>query len=84
MVGRENSAYTPRKPGSGERGLGCSSSGCISREHYSELEPGQELWSLYDAGCRHVQMDDTNLAYLRAAVAEAARRLPGLAPFDGA
>jgi 5-methyltetrahydropteroyltriglutamate--homocysteine methyltransferase len=25
---------------------------------------GDELQSLYDAGCRYVQMDDTNLAYL--------------------
>jgi len=46
----------------------------ISREHYPELDPqfyddvarayGDELRSLYDAGCRYVQMDDTNLAYL--------------------
>ncbi len=46
----------------------------ISREHYPELEPafyddvadayGDELRSLYDAGCRYVQMDDTNMAYL--------------------
>ena len=46
----------------------------ISREAYPELEPafyedvarayGEELRSLYDAGCRYVQMDDTNLAYL--------------------
>jgi 5-methyltetrahydropteroyltriglutamate--homocysteine methyltransferase len=46
----------------------------ISKEHYPELEPqfyedvaqayGEELQSLYDAGCRYVQMDDTNLAYL--------------------
>jgi 5-methyltetrahydropteroyltriglutamate--homocysteine methyltransferase len=46
----------------------------ISREHYPELEPdfyedvarayGEELQSLFDAGCRYVQMDDTNLAYL--------------------
>jgi 5-methyltetrahydropteroyltriglutamate--homocysteine methyltransferase len=46
----------------------------ISREHYTELEPdfyedvaaayGDELRSLADAGCRYVQMDDTNLAYL--------------------
>ena len=45
----------------------------ISREAYPELEPdfyedvaqayGDELRSLYDAGCRYVQMDDTNLAY---------------------
>ena len=46
----------------------------ISKEHYPELEPhfyddvaaafGKELQSLYDAGCRYVQMDDTNMAYL--------------------
>jgi 5-methyltetrahydropteroyltriglutamate--homocysteine methyltransferase len=46
----------------------------ISREAYPELEPdfyedvaaayGAELQSLFDAGCRYVQMDDTNLAYL--------------------
>jgi 5-methyltetrahydropteroyltriglutamate--homocysteine methyltransferase len=46
----------------------------ISRQHYPELEPdfyedvaqayGEELQSLFDAGCRYVQMDDTNLAYL--------------------
>ncbi len=46
----------------------------ISREAYPELEPafyedvaeayGDELRSLYAAGCRYVQMDDTNLAYL--------------------
>ena len=46
----------------------------ISREHYSELEPdfyedvarayGDELRSLHEAGCRYVQLDDTNLAYL--------------------
>ncbi|MFT4191602.1 MAG: 5-methyltetrahydropteroyltriglutamate--homocysteine S-methyltransferase [Comamonas sp.] len=46
----------------------------ISREHYPELEPdfyddvarayGDELKSLAAAGCRYVQMDDTNLAYL--------------------
>jgi 5-methyltetrahydropteroyltriglutamate--homocysteine methyltransferase len=46
----------------------------ISREHYPELDPvfyddvaqayGEELQSLYDAGCRYVQMDDTNMAYL--------------------
>jgi 5-methyltetrahydropteroyltriglutamate--homocysteine methyltransferase len=46
----------------------------ISKEAYPELEPafyddvaqayGDELRSLYDAGCRYVQMDDTNLAYL--------------------
>lgn len=45
----------------------------ISREHYPDLEPfyqdvadayGAELRSLAAAGCRYVQMDDTNLAYL--------------------
>lgn len=46
----------------------------ISRDAYPELDPafyddvakayGDELRSLYDAGCRYVQMDDTNLAYL--------------------
>jgi 5-methyltetrahydropteroyltriglutamate--homocysteine methyltransferase len=46
----------------------------ISREAYPELDPdfyedvarayGDELQSLHDAGCRYVQMDDTNLAYL--------------------
>jgi len=46
----------------------------ISREHYPQLDPqfyddvarayGEELRSLYDAGCRYGQMDDPNLAYL--------------------
>ena len=46
----------------------------ISRAHYPELDPafyddvaqayGDELRSLAGAGCRYVQMDDTNLAYL--------------------
>jgi 5-methyltetrahydropteroyltriglutamate--homocysteine methyltransferase len=46
----------------------------ISKEAYPELDPafyddvakayGDELRSLFDAGCRYVQMDDTNLAYL--------------------
>jgi 5-methyltetrahydropteroyltriglutamate--homocysteine methyltransferase len=46
----------------------------ISREAYPELDPsfyddvakayGDELQSLFNAGCRYVQMDDTNLAYL--------------------
>jgi 5-methyltetrahydropteroyltriglutamate--homocysteine methyltransferase len=46
----------------------------ISKQHYPELDPhfyddvalayGAELRSLYEAGCRYVQMDDTNLAYL--------------------
>jgi 5-methyltetrahydropteroyltriglutamate--homocysteine methyltransferase len=46
----------------------------ISREAYPELDPdfyddvarayADELQHLADAGCRYVQMDDTNLAYL--------------------
>jgi 5-methyltetrahydropteroyltriglutamate--homocysteine methyltransferase len=46
----------------------------ISKEAYPELDPafyddvakayGDELRSLSAAGCRYVQMDDTNLAYL--------------------
>jgi len=45
----------------------------ISKEAYPDLEAfyadvatayGAELKSLYDAGCRYLQMDDTNLAYL--------------------
>jgi 5-methyltetrahydropteroyltriglutamate--homocysteine methyltransferase len=46
----------------------------ISRQAYPELDPvfyddvaqayADELQSLYDAGCRYVQMDDTNMAYL--------------------
>ena len=46
----------------------------ISTQAYPQLEPefyedvakayGAELQSLADAGCRYVQMDDTNLAYL--------------------
>jgi 5-methyltetrahydropteroyltriglutamate--homocysteine methyltransferase len=45
----------------------------ISREQYPELEPfyqdvadayGAELRALAAAGCRYVQLDDTNLAYL--------------------
>jgi 5-methyltetrahydropteroyltriglutamate--homocysteine methyltransferase len=46
----------------------------ISKEAYPELDPvfyddvakayGDELRSLHQAGCRYVQMDDTNLAYL--------------------
>ncbi len=48
--------------------------GAISKEAYPELEPAfyddvascyrAELKALGDAGCRYVQMDDTNLAYL--------------------
>ncbi|MDF7667142.1 5-methyltetrahydropteroyltriglutamate--homocysteine S-methyltransferase [Orbaceae bacterium ESL0727] len=46
----------------------------IDKQAYPILEPdfyndvaqayAQELTALYHAGCRHVQMDDTNLAYL--------------------
>ncbi len=46
----------------------------ISKQHYPELDPdfyedvaqayGDELKSLHSAGCRYVQIDDTNLAYL--------------------
>ena len=46
----------------------------ISKTAYPELDPsfyddvakayGDELQSLFDAGCRYVQMDDTNMAYL--------------------
>ncbi|HEY6132607.1 MAG TPA: 5-methyltetrahydropteroyltriglutamate--homocysteine S-methyltransferase [Rubrivivax sp.] len=46
----------------------------IDKVAYPDLEPafyddvaqayGDELRSLYNAGCRYVQMDDTNLAYL--------------------
>jgi 5-methyltetrahydropteroyltriglutamate--homocysteine methyltransferase len=46
----------------------------ISKAAYPELDPafyddvaaayGAELRSLFDAGCRYVQMDDTNMAYL--------------------
>jgi 5-methyltetrahydropteroyltriglutamate--homocysteine methyltransferase len=46
----------------------------ISKDAYPELDPafyddvakayGDELRSLHEAGCRYVQMDDTNLAYL--------------------
>jgi len=59
----------------------------ISREAYPELDPafyddvanayGQELRSLYDAGCRYVQMDDTNLAYLCDEKMREAARLRG-------
>lgn len=47
--------------------------GGISREHYETLEPfyedvahayAAELHSLAEVGCRYVQLDDTNLAYL--------------------
>ncbi len=56
----------------------------IDRKAYPELDPefyddvakayGDELHSLHAAGCRYVQMDDTNLAYLcDPAMREAAR-----------
>ena len=57
----------------------------ISRDAYPELDPvfyddvakayAEELHSLYAAGCRYVQMDDTNMAYLcDEKMREAARR----------
>lgn len=56
----------------------------ISREHYPQLEPAfyddvarayaAELASLAEAGCRYVQFDDTNLAYLCDARMRAAAR----------
>ena len=59
----------------------------ISREAYPELDPvfyddvakayGEELQSLFDAGCRYVQMDDTNLAYLCDEKMREAARLRG-------
>ena len=59
----------------------------ISREAYPELDPafyddvakayGDELQSLFDAGCRYVQMDDTNLAYLCDEKVREAARLRG-------
>jgi 5-methyltetrahydropteroyltriglutamate--homocysteine methyltransferase len=59
----------------------------ISREAYPELDPdfyddtarayGDELKSLYDAGCRYVQMDDTNMAYLCDEKMRAAARARG-------
>ena len=59
----------------------------ISRQAYPELEPafyddvarafGDELWALHEAGCRYVQMDDTNLAYLCDPQMRAAARTRG-------
>ena len=59
----------------------------ISKTAYPELDPafyddvakayGDELQSLYDAGCRYVQMDDTNLAYLCDEKMREAARLRG-------
>ncbi len=59
----------------------------ISREAYPELDPvfyddvarayGDELRALAAAGCRYVQMDDTNLAYLCDPKMREAARLRG-------
>jgi 5-methyltetrahydropteroyltriglutamate--homocysteine methyltransferase len=59
----------------------------ISKQAYPELDPdfyddvarayGDELRSLYEAGCRYVQMDDTNLAYLCDPKMREAARLRG-------
>ncbi len=59
----------------------------ISKEAYPELDPvfyddvarayGDELQSLADAGCRYVQMDDTNMAYLCDEKMRAAARARG-------
>jgi 5-methyltetrahydropteroyltriglutamate--homocysteine methyltransferase len=59
----------------------------ISKQAYPELDPafyddvakayGDELQSLFDAGCRYVQMDDTNLAYLCDEKMREAARLRG-------
>ncbi len=64
--------------------------GGISKEAYPELDPafyddvarayGDELQSLYDAGCRYVQMDDTNLAYLCDPKMREAARARGVDP----
>jgi 5-methyltetrahydropteroyltriglutamate--homocysteine methyltransferase len=61
--------------------------GGISRSAYPELEPvfyddvarafGDELKALHAAGCRYVQMDDTNLAYLCDPKMREAARLRG-------
>lgn len=67
----------------------------IDKQAYPVLEPdfyndvaqayAQELIALHQAGCRHVQMDDTNLAYLcDEKMREAARKRgddPNLLPF---
>jgi len=62
----------------------------ISQQAYPQLEPefyedvakayGAELQSLADAGCRYVQMDDTNLAYLCDEKMREAARSRGDAP----
>jgi 5-methyltetrahydropteroyltriglutamate--homocysteine methyltransferase len=59
----------------------------ISKDAYPELDPvfyddvarayGDELKSLHDAGCRYVQMDDTNMAYLCDEKMRAAARARG-------
>jgi len=59
----------------------------ISREAYPELDPvfyddvakayAEELHSLFAAGCRYVQMDDTNMAYLCDEKMREAARLRG-------
>lgn len=59
----------------------------ISAQHYPQLEPvfyqdvatayGAELAELAEAGCRYVQMDDTNLAYLCDPQMREAARLRG-------
>jgi len=59
----------------------------ISKQAYPELDPdfyddvakayGDELKSLFDAGCRYVQMDDTNMAYLCDEKMREAARLRG-------
>ncbi|HWI80990.1 5-methyltetrahydropteroyltriglutamate--homocysteine S-methyltransferase [Ramlibacter sp.] len=59
----------------------------ISKDAYPELDPafyddvaqayGDELRSLHAAGCRYVQMDDTNLAYLCDEKMREAARLRG-------
>jgi 5-methyltetrahydropteroyltriglutamate--homocysteine methyltransferase len=66
--------------------------GGISKEHYPELEPafyedvakayGDELRSLHAAGCRYVQMDDTNLAYLCDVNMQAAAKARGDDPLE--
>jgi 5-methyltetrahydropteroyltriglutamate--homocysteine methyltransferase len=64
----------------------------ISKAHYPELEPafyddvakayGDELRSLHAAGCRYVQMDDTNLAYLCDPKMQEAARARGDDPME--
>jgi 5-methyltetrahydropteroyltriglutamate--homocysteine methyltransferase len=64
----------------------------ISAEHYPELEPAfyedvaqayaDELAALAQAGCRYVQLDDTNLAYLCDEHMRAQTRQRGDDPFE--